>query len=233
MCGRFALAAPKVELITHFRLDDFEGDWDDSLARYNIPPGTDIAVIRQSPEGKRVLHHLRWGLIPHWAKDPSIGAKLNNARGESVHERPSFRNAFAKRRCLIPISGFFEWKPEGKIKQPYYFSSANGHPLALGGLWESWKAPDGSIVRTACIITTAANDLMAPVHDRMPVIIEAADWKRWLASPAEEVADLIHPYAGNDLQAWPVERRVSRTGEDDAGLIAPVVLDPVISQTTT
>lgn len=223
MCGRFALAAPKAELITHFHLDEFEGG-DDFPAHYNISPGTDIAVIRRSPEGKRVLHRLRWGLIPHWSEDPSIGAKLNNARGESVHERPSFKNAFAKRRCLIPVSGFYEWKPQGKIKQPYYFSSANGHPLALGGLWESWKAPDGSIVRTTCIITTAANELMAPIHDRMPVIVEAADWQRWLASPAEEVTDLIHPYTGYDLQAWPVERRVSRTGEDDAGLIAPLSL---------
>lgn len=224
MCGRFALAAPKAELVTHFHLDEFEGEGDDFPAHYNIPPGTDIAVIRQSPEGKRVLHRLRWGLIPHWSKDPSIGAKLNNARGESVHEKPSFRNAFAKRRCLIPATGFYEWQANGKTKQPYYFSDKSGAPFALAGLWESWKAPDGSVVRTTCIITTAANELMAPVHDRMPVIVEAADWQRWLASPAEEVTDLIHPYTGHDLQAWPVERRVSRTGEDDAGLIAPLSL---------
>lgn len=229
MCGRFALAAPRAELITHFQLDEFEGDGDDFPARYNIPPGTDIAAIRQSPEGKCVMHRLRWGLIPHGSKDSNIGAKLNNARGETVHEKPSFRNAFAKRRCLIPISGFFEWKAERKAKQPYYFSSKNNRPLALGGLWESWKAPDGTIVRTVCIITSAANELMAPVHDRMPVIIDASDWPRWLDSPPTAIADLMRPYAGTDLQTWPVDRRVSRTAEDDASLIAPVELDTVSS----
>ncbi len=229
MCGRFALAAPKAELVTYFRLDEFEGDGDDFAARYNIPPGTDIAVIRQSPDGKRVLHRLRWGLIPHWAKDPSIGAKLNNARGESVDEKPSFKSAFSRRRCLIPASGFYEWKTEGKAKQPYYFSSKLGAPLALAGLWESWKAPDGSIIRTACIITTAANALMAPVHDRMPVIVGEADWQGWLGAPAEDVRPVILPYDANDLQAWPVERRVSRTVEDDEGLIAPLSSMPEIS----
>ena len=222
MCGRFALAAPTAELITYFRLDDFEGDGDDFPTRYNIPPGTDIAVIRQSPEGKRVLHRLRWGLIPHWAKDPSIGAKLNNARGESVGEKPSFRGAFAKRRCLVPVSGFYEWKTEGRSKQPYYFSLKSGTPIALAGLWESWKTPEGGIVRTACIITTAANALMAPVHDRMPVIVGEADWQNWLGAPSDDVRSVIRPYDANDLQAWPVARRVSRTGEDDEGLIAPL-----------
>ena len=125
MCGRFALKAPPAELITRFGLDECA----DFSPRYNIPPGTDIPVIRQSPEGKRVLHLLRWGLIPHWAKDPSIGAKLNNARGESVAEKPSFREAFKRRRCLIPADGFYEWKSEGKIKQPYYFSLKSSEPM--------------------------------------------------------------------------------------------------------
>ncbi len=222
MCGRFALAAPKAQLVLDFQLDEFEGQGEDFPARYNIPPGTDIAVIRLSPAGKRVLHRLRWGLIPHGSRDPSIGAKLNNARGESVHEKPSFRTAFTKRRCLIPATGFYEWQATGKTKQPYYFSSKSGAPLALAGLWESWKAPDGSIVRTTCIITTAANELMAPVHDRMPVIVGETDWQRWLASPPEEVADLIRPCTGADLQAWPVDRRVSRTGQDDERLITPL-----------
>lgn len=220
MCGRFALAAPKAELITHFRLDAFEGD--EFLARYNIPPGTDIAVIRQSPEGQRVLHSLRWGLIPHWSKDPGIGARLNNARGESVGEKPAFRSAFRQRRCLIPASGFYEWKTEGKAKQPYYFSSTRGELLAMGGLWESWRASDGSLVRSTCIITTAANELMAPIHDRMPVLIAAEDWSRWLSAPADEVAELLRPDKGKALQTWPVERRVSRASEDDAGLITPL-----------
>ncbi len=165
MCGRFALAAPKAELITLFGLDDCV----DFPVRYNIPPGTEIPVIRQSPEGKRVLHLLRWGLVPHWAKEPSIGAKLNNARGESVAEKPSFRDAFKRRRCLIPADGFYEWKAEGKTKQPYYISLKSGKPMAMAGLWESWKAPDGNILRTVCVVTTAANTVMKAIHDRMPV----------------------------------------------------------------
>lgn len=148
MCGRFVLKAPPAELLTRFGLDECV----DFGPRYNIPPGTDIPVIRQSPEGKRVLHLLHWGLVPHWAKDPSIGAKLNNARGESVAEKPSFRDAFKRRRCLIPASGFYEWKQEGKIKQPYYISLKSGELLAMGGLWESWKAPDGNRIRFGNVV---------------------------------------------------------------------------------
>ena len=215
MCGRFALKAPPAELITRFGLDECA----DFSPRYNIPPGTDIPVIRQSPEGKRVLHLLRWGLIPHWAKDPSIGAKLNNARGESVAEKPSFREAFKRRRCLIPADGFYEWKSEGKIKQPYYFSLKSSEPMAMAGLWESWTAPDGSILRTACIVTTSANALMAPIHDRMPVIISPENWKDWLAEPVEKIEGLVVSYPDAEMQAWPVSRRVSKTVDDDRGLI--------------
>ena len=225
MCGRFALKAPPAELVTFFGLDvcaDFH-------PRYNIPPGTDIAAIRLSPEGHRVLHLLRWGLIPHWAKDPSIGAKLNNARGESVREKPSFREAFKKRRCLIPADGFYEWQANGKIKQPYYFSLTEGRSLAMAGLWEAWKAPDGSIVRSVCIITTQANTLMAPIHDRMPVILGPEDWSTWLGAPVEAVEPLVKPYAGRDLQAWLVDRRVSRTAEDGEALTEPIVIDDISS----
>ena len=215
MCGRFALKAPPAERITQFELDECA----DFNPRYNIPPGTNIPVIRQSSEGKRVLHLLRWGLVPHWAKDPSIGAKLNNARGESVAEKPSFRSAFKQRRCLIPASGFFEWKAEGKIKQPYYISLKNGEPMAMAGLWESWTAPDGSILRTVCIVTTAANALMAPIHDRMPVIISPDKWQDWLAAPREKIDGLVDAYPDDGLLAWPVSWRVSKTAEDDAELI--------------
>ena len=217
MCGRFALKAPKSELIDLFEL----ASCDDYPVRYNIAPGTDIPVIRRSPEGQRVLHLLRWGLIPHWAKDPAIGARLVNARSESVADKPAFRDAFRRRRCLVPADGFYEWKAEGKIKQPYYFSAASDTPLALAGLWESWKAPDGAIVRTVCLLTTQANALMAPVHERMPVIVGQNDRAAWLADPAETVTALLRPYAGEDLQSWPVDRRVSRSDEDDAALIAP------------
>ncbi len=215
MCGRFALKAPPAELITRFGLDECAA----FKPRYNIPPGTDIAAIRQSPEGKRVLHLLRWGLVPHWARDISIGTRLNNARGETVAEKPSFRDAFKRRRCLIPASGFYEWKTEDRIKQPYYISLKSGEPMALAGLWESWKAPDGNILRTVCIVTTGANALMESIHERMPVIIGAEHWQDWLAEPVEKVGKLVAPYPAAGMQAWPVSRRVSKTVDDDAGLI--------------
>ena len=222
MCGRFVLKAPPAELVTRFGLDECA----DFGPRYNIPPGTDIPVIRQSPEGKRVLHMLRWGLVPHWAKDPGIGVKLNNARGESVAEKPSFRDAFKRRRCLVPANGFYEWKAEGKIKQPYYISPKDGLPRAMGGLWESWKTPDGSILRTVCIVTVGPNAVMEPIHDRMPVIVPPERWQDWLAAPVEKIQSLMIPCQADVLQAWPVSRRVSKTAEDDAGLIEPESVEP-------
>ncbi len=219
MCGRFVIKASPSELIARFGLDECA----DFGPRFNIPPGTDVPVIRQSPEGKRVLHLLRWGLVPHWAKDPTIGARLNNARGESLAEKPSFRDAFKRRRCLVPASGFYEWKTDGRVKQPFYISLKSGEPMAMAGLWESWTAPDGNILRTVCIVTTGPNALMQPIHERMPVIIGAEHWQGWLAEPAEDMQALLAPYATDAMQAWPVSRRVSRATEDDAGLSEPIV----------
>jgi putative SOS response-associated peptidase YedK len=221
MCGRFVMKAPPAELVAHFGLDECA----DFGPRHNIPPGTDIPVIRQSPEGKRVLHLLRWGLVPHWAKDSGIGAKLNNARGESVAEKPSFRDAFKRRRCLIPASGFYEWKVEGKIKQPYYISLKSGEPMAMGGLWESWKTSDGSILRTVCIVTTSPNAVMRPIHDRMPVIVAPANWQSWLSGMPEVVGGMVAPYRDDELQAWPVSRLVSKAKDDDPDLILPIEAD--------
>jgi putative SOS response-associated peptidase YedK len=218
MCGRYTLQSTPAELIIRFGLDECA----DFAPRYNIPPGTDIPVIRQSPEGNRVLHLLRWGLVPHWSKDSGIGAKLNNARGESVAEKPSFRDAFKRRRCLIPANGFFEWKAEGKIKQPYYITLKSGEPMALGGLWESWKTPEGGILRTVCVVTTGSNAVMVSIHDRMPVVVAPEDWQTWLSGVPEDVAGLVAPYRDGKLQAWPVSRRVSKTQDDDAGLIEPI-----------
>ncbi|TCJ12230.1 SOS response-associated peptidase [Parasulfuritortus cantonensis] len=218
MCGRFALKADPGLLKAYFGLDETV----EFGPRYNIPPGTDIPVIRHSPAGTRVLHLLRWGLVPHWADDPGIGARLNNARGESVAEKPAFRDAFRRRRCLIPADGFYEWKTEGKTKLPYYFSLKSGEPLAMAGLWESWRGPDGEILRTCCIITTGPNAVMAPVHDRMPVIVARPDWQAWLAAPAAQVAGLVRPFDPEPMQAWPVGRRVSRSVDDDPGLLEPV-----------
>lgn len=223
MCGRFVLKSTPETLIRIFGLDACAA----LEPRYNIPPGTDIAVIRQSPEGRRVLHKLRWGLVPHWARDPAhipnIGSRLNNARGETVAEKPAFRDAFRRRRCLIPADGFYEWQARDGHKQAFYVSLPQ--PFAMAGLWEAWKAPDGEILRTCCIITTGPNQLMQGIHPRMPVIIPPGDWQRWLSGPASGLTELLHPYPDASMRAWPVDRRVSKTSNDDAGLLEPVVLD--------
>ncbi|HRH81691.1 MAG TPA: SOS response-associated peptidase [Thiobacillaceae bacterium] len=203
-------------MASHFGLSECA----DFGPRYNIPPGTDIPVIRLSPEGKRVLHLLRWGLVPHRSGDPSIGAKLNNARAEGVGEKFSYRDAFRRRRCLIPADGFYEWKTEGRLKQPWHFSLRSGDPLAMGGLWESWRGPDGRILRACAIITTGPNAVMAPVHDRVPAIIAPEHWQDWLAAPPDEVRALLAPLPAEAMQAWKVDRRVSHTTADDPGLVA-------------
>lgn len=215
MCGRFALKTPTSELASHFKLDETV----EVAPRYNIAPGADIPTIRHSPEGKRVMHLLRWGLVPHWAKDLSIGNKLSNARGETVAEKPSFRDAFKRRRCLVPADGFYEWKAEGKQKQPYYFSMKDGAPFALGGVWESWRAPNGEILRTCCLITTEPNEIMTPVHDRMPVIVSPDDYAQWLTGEPDVAQSLVKPYSIEAMQAWAVSKRVSRSGEEGADLI--------------
>lgn len=219
MCGRYALKTLHPEIVARFALDA----WDDRLAdyapRYNIAPGTDIPVIRRSPEGRRVLHPLRWGLVPHWAKDTGIGSRLTNARGETVHEKPAFRDPFRRRRCLIPADGFYEWQRGSR--QPFYFSLADGQPMALAGLWESWKAPDGSVLRSVCVVTSAANALMAPVHERMPVIVEPGRWGDWLGESEKAVADLLMPFSADGLRVWPVNRRVGSAANDDDQLIVP------------
>jgi len=217
MCGRYALKTPVSKLVSHFDLDEAV----DVVPRYNIAPGTDIPTIRHSPEGKRVMHLLHWGLVPHWAKDPGIGAKLSNARGETVADKPSFRDAFKRRRCLVPADGFYEWKTEGRQKQPYYFSMKTGEPFALGGVWESWRAPDGRILRTCCLITTEPNEIMLPVHDRMPVIVSPDDCEAWLTGEVDDVLDLVRPYPTDEMQTWAVSKRVSRSSEEGADLVLP------------
>ena len=221
------MAAPRSELISRFELSECA----DFSPRYNIPPGTDIPVIQVDGEGYRVLRMLRWGLVPSWAKDPSIGARLNNARGETVAEKPSFRSAFKYRRCLVPASGFFEWAKTGQMKQPYYISLKSGESMAMAGLWECRVTPEGVPLQTVCIITTRANELMEPIHDRMPVIISPDHWKGWLSTPANKggpdstvarIGELVVPYPAAQMQAWPVGRRVSKSGEDGAELISRI-----------
>jgi putative SOS response-associated peptidase YedK len=218
MCSRYFLDADGNVIAYTFNVPVH----DRIRKRFNIAPTQEAPVVRVNAQGAREVAMLRWGLVPHWAKDAGIGAKLNNARAEGVLEKPSFRDAFHRRRCLIPADGFYEWKSEGKLKQPYYISLKSGQPLAMGGLWESWRTPDGGLLRTCAVITTGPNAVMAPIHDRMPVIIGADDWQAWLSAPAEAVMPMLEPPSASLIQAWPVSRRVSKTAEDDAGLIEPL-----------
>lgn len=217
MCGRYALYGPSSRLKEHFGTDD----WPDWADRYNMAPSLDVPVVRRAPDRQRVAHLLRWGLVPHWAKDTSIGARLNNARAETVAGKPSFRNAFARRRCLIPACGYYEWQAvPGERKQPWYITLQGDAPMAMGGLWESWMAPDGSVLRTCCVITTGPNEIMAPIHDRMPVIVEPAHWARWLAPDSVDVGDLLAPLDAGRMQARRVSRAVSNARNEGPELIA-------------
>lgn len=219
MCGRYALNTTAQELTDHFQLVQSI----DFPARYNIAPTTEVPVIRQSPSGDRVAGLLKWGLVPNWAKDPSIGAKLNNARGESVAEKPSFPDAFTRRRCLVPATGFYEWRSNGKDKQPFFIHDKGGELLAMAGLWESWRDPSGPIMRTFCVITTGPNAIMAPIHDRMPVLVQPKDWAAWLdpAVPGSAVADLIAPALDGALEARPVSKAVNRAANEGPELMEP------------
>lgn len=226
MCGRYTLYGPHSRLTERFSLEECP----DFLPRYNIAPTSDVLVIRQRPEVGRVGQMVRWGLVPNGAKDISIGAKLNNARAETVDIKPSFRASFAKHRCLIPANGLFEWKlvsEGGKVrKQPYYVRPAEEDGFfAFAGLLARWHAPDGTDLVTTCIITTAANALMAPLHARMPVILEPGAWDTWLApqnSSVEALKGLLLPCAAEGMVAYPVSTAVNRAGVEGEGLIRAV-----------
>lgn len=223
MCGRFVLNETPKKLAEHFHLTgdmDFQPSW-------NIAPSTKIISVTANQEGNRGLLKMRWGLIPSWAKDASIGNKLTNARGETVAEKPSFRSAFRSRRCIIPASGFYEWETENGIKQPWYISLKSGDPMAFAGLWETWRTPEGESLESCCIITTSPNSLMEQIHDRMPVILPSEQWDSWLSPQdrqAEKLQQLICPHDSESMQAWPVTRELNKVGlRDHARLTEPVV----------
>jgi len=221
MCGRYALYADPVVLKAEFATsNEFP-----TLPRYNLTPGAFHAVIRQQADGERRVIPARWGLLPSWVTTPGKLPQPINAKSETAAEKPMFRHALARRRVIVPASGWYEWKTEQGRKQPYFFSRADGNPLAFAGLLEHWSGFEGE-VETYAILTTAANPLAATVHDRMPVILEAADYARWLdpaLAQSRAVLDLMVPAANEVLQVWPVSRRVNRPVEDDAALVAPLM----------
>lgn len=215
MCGRFAFYSPSEATAALFGVDAAP-----ALApRFNIAPTQSIAAIRSCGEGGRELAMLRWGLVPFWAKDPSIGNRMINARAETVAEKPSFRAAYRQRRCLILADGFYEWKKEGDSKTPYFISLASGAPFAFAGLWEHWeaKASDDEI-DSAAIITTAANEFMAAVHHRMPVVLQPDTADRWLGGDDEVLQQV--GWDSPKFTAWPVNRRVNNARNEGDDLIS-------------
>lgn len=218
MCGRFALFASPELLAEYFALAE-----PPSLApHYNVTPGQDIAAVRVDRDGVRSLRALRWGLVPFWARDTSLGRRLINARLDSLATKPAFREALARRRCLIPASGFYEWgvDPAGK-KQPFFIRPRREPLLAIAGLWERWRAPGGEPLETCVIVTTEANALLAPIHERMPVVLSRAAQDVWL-DPSSDVAAIAKLAAtGPELEAWAVGTAVNDPHNDDERVIAP------------
>jgi putative SOS response-associated peptidase YedK len=221
MCARVTLASDAAALKEAFPGIETTRDLD---KRYNIAPSQDVAAITNA-DGMRIVM-LRWGLIPHWAKDARIGNSLINARAETLSEKPSFRDAYQKRRCLVVVDGFYEWRkaPDGS-KAPVYICLRSGLPFGLAGLWEIWDGSDGT-VRSCTIITTEANELVEPAHDRMPVIIHRGDIARWLAPEPgrhDELRDMLVPYPAADMEAYEVSRFVNDPHNDSIRCIQPLV----------
>lgn len=219
MCGRFTLAVPGEQVAAQFQLSTTP----ELTARYNIAPTQQIAAVRAGDAG-RELALFRWGLVPSWAKDPSVGARMINARSETVAEKPSFRTALRQRRCLIPADGFYEWQAAAGGKQPFHIRLADGGLFAMAGLYEHWKTPEGGWLHSCTILTTEANELMRPLHDRMPVILAPEQYDLWLdpgLRDAGPLQALIAPYPAEQMVAGPVSKAVNRAGNEGPELLAP------------
>ncbi len=217
MCGRYTVTAtPEVlrALFGYVERPNFP-------PRYNVAPTQPIAIVRLM-NGKRQFALVRWGLLPSWVKDPKAFSLLINARGETVNEKPAYKAAMKRRRCLIPADGFYEWKAVGDRKQPYYVRAKSGVPLAFAGLWETWTGPNGEELETVAIVTTQANRTLAPIHDRMPSVIAPEQFNLWLGGPDEDTAaasTLIRPAPDDLLEAIPVSSDVNRVANDNPGLV--------------
>jgi putative SOS response-associated peptidase YedK len=217
MCGRYAVFLPPEAIVALFRVT---GPTPNSAPTWNMAPTRDAPVMRVHPESReRRLDLLRWGLVPHWAKDPKTIRMTINARGETIATTPMFRDAFARRRCLVPADAFYEWRQTDK--QPIAIAREDGQPLVFAGVWEGWRGPDGAIIRSFAIVTTTANDTLRPIHERMPVVLEPPDWPLWLGETPGSAAALIRPSAAA-FKTWAVSARVNAVRNDDAQLLEPV-----------
>ncbi len=222
MCGRFTQERPASELAEIFGAEPLS---DDPGGRYNVAP-TDEAMVVVQREDRRAVTAYRWGLIPHWATDAKVASRMFNARAETLTRSPAFREAFQRRRCLVPVDSFYEWKREGTIRQPYRVMRDDGRPLALAGLWAGWRDPATETVRrTFTIVTTTPNDALRDLHDRMPVVIPEGAWDRWLGPTPEDAGELLAlllPTDEVELTIYPVVRDVNDVRRDGPGLIEPL-----------
>jgi putative SOS response-associated peptidase YedK len=212
MCGRISLSTPRAEVVEAFDLVELPLD---VHPRYNIAPSQPVLAVVRGDDGARRGAYFRWGLVPFWAKDPAIGNRMINARAETVAEKPAFRNAFTRRRCLIPVDGFYEWQRVGAAKVPMRFRRTDGGVFALAGLWEEWGKGSAPL-RSCTVLTTGCNAFMRPIHDRMPVILSAGEQARWLDPEAEpeSLQELLQPYRDDDLEAYEVSTLVNSPSND-------------------
>jgi len=221
MCGRFSLWLELTDLVKAFPGFTFPQDL---APRYNIAPTQHVAVVPN--DGQKRVAQFQWGLVPFWAKDPTMGSRMINARAETLAEKPAFRSAYRRRRCLVLADGFYEWRlePDGRTKTPMYVRMATGAPFAFAGLWEVWR-PDDAPLYSCTIITTEPNALMAPIHNRMPVMLAPEAYDRWLDPaelPASALAPLLAPYPAETMVAYPVSRLVNSPVNDAPACIVPV-----------
>src|SRR3954462_8268 len=226
MCGRTVQRTPLGEIRVLF---ETVNPIPNAAPNYNAAPTDTLPIVRLDRDGRRSLDLLRWGLIPGWAKDAKLGARCINAMAETGATKPAFRDAFNRgQRCIVPVDGVYEWQKQAGGKQPYAIVGADGKPLALAGLWERWKEPEsGQAVQTFTIITGPPNELVSPIHNRMPVILPPSHWRAWLGeepAPAEELQALLQPYPADLMRAYPVNVRVGNVRNNDAALIEPVAL---------
>jgi putative SOS response-associated peptidase YedK len=220
MCGRYAFFSPAEAVRRTFALDHVA----ELEPRYNIAPTQDVPAVRAGPEGGRVFAMLHWGLVPKWASGRAVGNRMINARAETLAEKPSFRDAFRKRRCLVLADGWYEWQVAPGGKQPWFIRRKDARPLAFAGLWERWKDPAGNSQLESCtIVTTDASASIRKIHDRMPVVLGEQDWDRWLDaaySDTGQLSGLLRPFEPGALEAWPVSRLVNAPKNQGAELIA-------------
>jgi putative SOS response-associated peptidase YedK len=221
MCGRFTLQISPEQLAEIFGLLEIPV----FPARYNIAPTQQVAVIRGNGDRHNRLDFLRWGLIPSWAKDPSIGSRMINARCETVHEKPAFRHAIKFSRCIVVASGFYEWRAEVNRKTPLYVHLKDGSPMCFAGIWDHWKSPEGETIESCAILTTSSNKLIAPLHERMPVILHPEEYPVWLdreLTDPEKLKQLYQPYPAELMEMYPVSQLVNSPRNDLPALIKPI-----------